>query len=323
MTLRRTRDKAFVGGKKKENFDDPFCPETALLGLSGHLRPDFYTLAPGRRRRASVSNSIPIPMNVLPSRFRRRTRVLGALLFAASSAASMLAGPVDLTSWSVQNYSAGAGNWVIQPGGTTVLQTVNGNPTVFLSNESALGTQIQGKVKVTTTGDNDFFGFVLGFSAGDFSNAAADYLLVDWKQANQDIAKVGLAVSRVNGVASAADPNFWGHTGNVTELARGATLGSTGWADNVEYTFDFSFTTTNLQVSVNGVQQINLNGNFSGGNLGFYNYSQSSVLYSGFTQDVLPPPPPTGNGVPDAGASVLLLGLSLGALGVVRRRLLR
>ena len=99
-------------------------------------------------------------------------------------------------------------------------------------------------------------------------------------------------------------------------------LGSTGWVDNVEYTFGFTFTPTNLQVSVNGMQQINIAGNFSDGNLGFYNFSQSSVLYSGFTQDVLPPTPP-GNSVPDSGASLALFGLSLGAMGVASRRLRR
>jgi hypothetical protein len=230
------------------------------------------------------------------------------------------AGPVDLTSWTVQNYSPNAGTWSIQSGNTTVLQTVNGNPTVFLSNQSALGTEIQGKIRVTTTGDDDFIGFVLGFVAGDFASASADYLLIDWKQLNQDVAKAGLAVSRVTGVAPTAD-SFWAHNNGVTELARGATLGSTGWVDNVEYTFGFVFTPTNLQVSVNGVQQINLAGNFSDGNLGFYNFSQSSVLYSGFTQDVLPPTP--GTGVPDTGASVLLFGFSVGVVGLLSRRLRR
>lgn len=231
------------------------------------------------------------------------------------SAISAIAGPVDLSTWTTQNYTVGAGNWVVQPGNTTVLQTLNGNPTVFLSDQSALGTEIQGMIKVTTTSDDDFIGFVLGFSSGDFANPAADYLLIDWKQGNQSGADAGLAVSRVTGVVPNADPGFWAHTNGVTELARGTTLGATGWTDNVDYSFGFTFTPTNLQVSVNGVQQINLNGAFSGGNLGFYNYSQSSVLYSGFTQDVIPPT----NGVPDGGATVVLLGLSLAGLGVARR----
>jgi hypothetical protein len=236
------------------------------------------------------------------------------------SGISAFAAPVDLNTWTPQNYSANAGNWSVQGGGATVLQTLNGNPTVFLSNQSALGTEIQGKIKVETSGDDDFIGFVLGFSAGDFSNAGADYLLIDWKQNTQGgFGTAGLAVSRVTGVAPAAT-NFALHNGAVTELARGATLGATGWTDNVEYTFGFTFTPTNLQVTVNGIQQINLNGNFSDGNLGFYNYSQSNVRYSGFTQDVLPPPPPTPNGVPDGGATAPLLAAGLFSLVALSRR---
>ena len=237
-------------------------------------------------------------------------------------AAPAMAAAVDLSTWTPQNYTAGAGIWAVQSGNTSVLQTRNGNPTVFLSDQSALGTEIQGKIKVTTTSDDDFIGFVLGFSPGDFSSSLADYLLIDWKQGNQSGAEAGLAVSRVTGVVTNADPGFWEHTNGMTELARGTTLGSTGWVDNVEYTFGFVFTPTNLRVSVNGVQQINLNGSFSGGNLGFYNYSQSGVLYSGFTQDVLPPTPPPTSSVPDGGATWGFLGLAIGAMGVARRRLL-
>jgi hypothetical protein len=265
-----------------------------------------------------------LPMNNLCSSFSRLARLASPraaipALFCLTIA-PVLAGPVDLSTWTAQNYTPNAGNWVVQPGNTTVLQTINGNPTVFLSNQSALGTEIQGKIRVTTAGDDDFIGFVLGFSPGDFANAAADYLLIDWKQGNQSGADAGLAVSRVSGIVPNADPGFWAHTNGVTELARGATLGSTGWTDNVEYSFSFVFTPTNLQVSVNGIQQINLNGIFSDGNLGFYNYSQSSVLYSGFTQDVVIPTP---NGVPDGGTSAGLFGVTLCTLGMLRRRFLR
>jgi hypothetical protein len=255
-------------------------------------------------------------MNTLCHRFMlhaRRASIRAALpaLFCFS-ALPALAGPVDLSTWTAQHYSPGAGNWVLQPGNTSVLQTLNGAPTVFLSNQSALGTDIQGNVRVTTTSDDDFIGFVLGFSAGDFSNAAADYLLIDWKQSSQSGAAVGLAVSQVTGTGG----DFWTHTNGVTELARGATLGSTGWVDNVGYTFGFTFTPTNLQVSVNGVQQFNIAGNFSDGNFGFYNASQSNVLYSGFTQDTIP------GGVPDSGTTAGLLGVGLlGLVALSRRRL--
>jgi hypothetical protein len=244
-------------------------------------------------------------------------RKLFTLLSLCASTA--FAAEINLSSWTVQDYSPGAGNWTVQSGNTSVVQSRNGQPTVFLSDQSALGTDIQGKVKVTTFSDNDFIGFVLGFDNGDFSDPLADYLLIDWKQGNQDVSKVGLAVSRVTGIPP--EPGFWGHVNGVTELARGLTLGSTGWVENTDYTFGFVFTQTNLKVTVNGVLQIDLPGSFSGGNFGFYNYSQAFVTYSGFTQDVLPPPPPP-NGVPDAGSSAALFALSLVGMGLGARRFL-
>jgi hypothetical protein len=258
----------------------------------------------------------------LPQLVRRANAQRAIVALLCLSGLSAVAAPVDLSTWTVQDYSPNASNWDVDSGNTSVLQKINGNPTVFLSNQSALGTEIQGKIKVTTFSDDDFIGFVLGFSSGDFSNAAADYLLIDWKQGNQTsggkFAAAGLAVSRVTGTV--ANPlNFWGHDGAVTELDRGDTLGSTSWEENTDYIFDFVFTSTNLKVSVNNVQEINLNGSFSDGNLGFYNYSQANVLYSGFTQDVLPPPPPP-HGVPDGGATVSLLALSLLGLGAFSHR---
>jgi hypothetical protein len=140
-----------------------------------------------------------------------------------------------------------------------VFQSINRAPTVFLSDQSAVGTSVKGKIKVETTGDDDFVGFVLGFYSGDFSNPLADYLLVDWKQGRQNYsgryAPAGLAVSSVNGVV-ANEIDFWDHSGSISELARGTTLGSTGWTDNTDYTLEFNFTSTNLEVLIDGVSQI-------------------------------------------------------------------
>jgi hypothetical protein len=239
-----------------------------------------------------------------------------AIILSILVAPVLHAATVDLSTWTVQNYSSGAGSWNVASGGGSVLQTINGNPTVFLSDQSAVGTSVKGKIKVETSSDDDFIGFVLGFNSGDFSNPLADFLLVDWKQGDQFPAVDGLAVSRVQGVVPNAD-NFWQHNGSVTELARGATLGSTGWADNTEYTFEFNFTSSSLEVLIDGVSQININGSFSAGNLGFYNYSQGTVRYSGVTQDELPPTP----SVPDGGSGLVLLGISLAGLGISRRAL--
>lgn len=144
--------------------------------------------------------------------------------------------------------------------------------------------------------DDDFIGFVLGFKSGDLTASTTDFLLIDWKQATQAsggcTAPAGLAISRV----TAGLPNSnagWCHlaSAGVFELARAATLGSTGWVDGVEYLFDISFTADNVTVNVNGVEQFNINGSFSNGAFGFYNYSQERVEYAGITTAALPAVP--------------------------------
>ncbi len=243
------------------------------------------------------------------------------------------AGAVDLNDWTAESYPAvssfGAGVWTVASGGVTVDQTVNGQPTLFYSDFSAQGTTVTGKIRVSG-GDDDFIGFVLGFEPGDTSNASADYLLVDWKRRPQPYnfgtpssdpggtALAGLAVSRVLGIPSADE--FWQHAtlsvsggGGLTELARGTTLGSTGWVTGTEYAFTFDFGPSNLRVFVDGVKQIDITGSFANGRMGFYNFSQAGVTYSAFEVDqgsfpVVPLPPAAWLGL-----------VMLGGLGLTRR----
>ena len=177
-------------------------------------------------------------------------------------------------------------------------------------------------------GDDDYIGFALGFNSGDTTNGAADYLLIDWKQGNQNfdfgapsttpgsIAYSGLAVSRVTGIPTADE--FWGHTdfathtgGGVEELQRATNLGSTGWTAGTTYDFTFDFGPNDLEVFVNGVLELDITGSFNDGSFGFYNFSQAGVTYSGFEKE-------QGSfSVPEP--SVLLL-LTIGLAGITYTR---
>lgn len=241
---------------------------------------------------------------------RRRQTVAGLGAFALLAGMAASAGawtPVDLNDWTAESYPAvagfGAGEWVVAPDGESVRQTVNGQPTVFYSDFAVDGKVVRGRVMVDTTSDDDFIGFVLGFNPGDADpgSVAADYLLVDWKQADQvfdfgppsditpgGLAAEGLAVSRVRGVPTADE--FWQHTdymtenpdGGLTELARGATFGDVGWADLQEYEFRFVFMEDRVRVFVDDVLELDLHGSYSDGRFGFYNFSQADVVYSAF-----------------------------------------
>lgn len=240
--------------------------------------------------------------------------ICGAFLAAPSLST---AAPVDLSSWSVEGSNS---SWNVAADNNSVLQTVNGSPTVFHNGVNSQGNALSGTIEVETTSDDDFIGFVLGFDTGDFSNAAADFILIDWKQGNQGAyggtALAGLSISQVSGVLGDNSGSWWHDpTNNVTELARATNLGSTGWADNTEYSFDLTFTSSLIEVFVDGVKELSINGSFEDGSFGFYNYSQSNVRYAGIQEAALPP-------VPLPAALPLLgggLGL-LGALGWTRRR---
>lgn len=237
------------------------------------------------------------------------------LIAAALAATPALAAPVDLSSWTAQ----GNGNWVLEPGNNGVRQTLNNDPTVFFGPGNAQGLALSGTIQVQTGGDDDFVGFVLGFNSGDLTAPATDFLLIDWKQQNQSsfgcLAQRGLAISRATqGLGNNA--GAWCHQGfGVTELARGTNLGGTGWADNREYSFDLIFTASNVQVFVDGVKEIDIDGTFANGSFGFYNYSQALVRYAGITEDVLPPVP----GVPEPATWAMLI-MGFGLVGAAARR---
>lgn len=238
-----------------------------------------------------------------------------AALSLAAIANPAHADPTDLTGW-VREGSGGT--WVVAPDNNSVRQTVNGDPTIFYSDFDAFGRQLSGTIRVNGTGDDDFIGFVVGFNSGELTGPG-EFYLIDWKQLNQNyngFAPAGLALSRVT-MGLADNTGAWAHNPalGVTELARGATLGSTGWADLTTYTFDIAYTASNLTVSVNGIEQFNINGSFSDGRFGFYNYSQADVTYAGITDIELPPTP----GVPEPAAWGMLIG-GFGMAGAAMRR---
>ena len=230
----------------------------------------------------------------------KKTLFFGIVFMLLSSMA--FAAPIDLRAgWE----ATAGGTWTVASDGSNVLQTVNGHPTVFYSATQYIDTTFDGSFGVETRDDDDFIGFVFGY------NGPSDYLLFDWKQKNQSTALEGFTLSKISGTTV----DFWAHTGaDITVLGTSYSTTS-GWADYTSYDFHLDYTTTEIKIAIDGTQIFDVDGTFSSGAFGFYNYSQSQVRYAGFEEEVIPPGP-----VPEP-STILLMGAGLlGLVGYRRKR---
>ncbi|MBN2866808.1 MAG: PEP-CTERM sorting domain-containing protein [Thiotrichales bacterium] len=199
------------------------------------------------------------------------------------SAPSVQAAAIDLNTWNQEGASS-AGNWVVSSDGSSVNQTINGEPTYFVSDTNYINKDFDGSFEVQTTSDDDFIGFVFGW------NGTNDYYLFDWKQTEQDyrgLGQEGFTLSRITG----SDVELWDHSGtDIQVLATDYGTGK-GWADNTMYDFKLTYTTSNIVISIDGNNIFSETGSFDNGKFGFYNYSQSNVFYQGFEESIASPVP--------------------------------
>jgi cysteine-rich repeat protein len=183
----------------------------------------------------------------------------------------------------LQNDGSPAPSWVLSTDGRTLTQGLNAAPGVYVSTLPATAQPITFELEVTSAGDDDYIGFVVGYNAGDNANPSADWILFDWKRGTQfgftGYAYLGLAMSRVNG-AIVGVGDLWEHIGVVSEITRATSLGSIGWNHNTTYEITLDYTTTAVRVWVDGVLEFDVSGAFPEGNFGFYAYSQPSLRYT-------------------------------------------
>jgi hypothetical protein len=253
-------------------------------------------------------------------------RALGALL-GGTAAVFAAAIPIDLTSWQERGPAAN-GNWTVAGGGTSVFQSINGNPTFFVSPTNYLNTTLRGTIKVETASDNDLVGFVLGFNGPASTGTDMDFVLFDWRQGTQGGSQEGFALSRVNGNITNFAPStspFWvrGDTTGFDNLANDYSA-TRGWVDNIEYSFEILYQSDRIRVFISGgafgagETIFDVAGSFPSGAFGFYNYSQASVRYAGLTEEDTPT---GGGGSPVPEPSTLALTASCAAaLAAIRFR---
>ena len=260
---------------------------------------------------------------------KTRTLIAAGLLSVCASGGAF-ADPIDLSSWSplTLDFAGGqpAGSWVLEPGNLAVKQVVNADPSFYLNNINQTKYSIDGSWQVLETGgDDDYMGFAFGYQN------SSNFYLFDWKQANQSYsggnATEGMTIKKFtgatgDGLIDLSLGELWENQVNLGDMSILATNHSAtaGWADNVLYDFhlDFNLVPGEIHIVVKqGVTTLwdtTLNdATFTGGQFGFYNYSQQNVRYAGFEQTGGVPV------VPEPETYALMLA-GLGALGVVARR---
>jgi len=205
-------------------------------------------------------------------------RAAAVVLLSALSASVRAETPVDLSTWSEFGPPAN-GTWTVGGGGSFVTQSINGDPTFFVSPNDFFNTTIQGKFTVQTTTDDDFIGFVFGYqspttNAGVASDNQFNFLLFDWKQTAQASggfsAQAGFTLTNVSGTFTTstaltgdnlpASRYFWGHTDSGPAPASGGVFdvwgtdyGATrGWVDNTTYDFSLLYTADRIKIDIQG-----------------------------------------------------------------------
>ena len=208
---------------------------------------------------------------------------------------------IDLSSWTVVDYNVTtvqpAANWGLSQSNTVVLQSVNADPSIFVSPFVLTNDRIQGSWLVNTNDDDDFMGFVFGFQDNQH------FYLFDWKQANQTnsiwgnaISERGMSVKVVNASSALTAYDFAVTLHTNQTRVRSLYHNTIPYADFTSYDFDIEFQPGHFAITVrngtNILDTISINDvTYTSGQFGFYNFSQSQVQYAGFTRRLLLPQP--------------------------------
>ncbi len=224
---------------------------------------------------------------------------LALLGFVSTNLNAQCGTDIDLNTW-VEEGDTTNGNWMVTGGtGDSVSQSVNGDPTFFVSTDTLINVQINGKFYVDpATNDDDFIGFVFGYSSPFQPNTdSCNFYLFDWKANTQTFngatGQEGFALGKVEGIFdwntnASWFPTFWGRTPSARYTALGTDYGNNrGWQEGVEYEFSLIYTTTTITVIVENDTIFDINGCFPPGRFGFYNLSQEFSTYYDFSYQVI------------------------------------
>ncbi len=196
---------------------------------------------------------------------------------------------VDFNTWAPAGYPTN-GQWSVQNGGSQVYQGANGAQAFYVSPYDLMNVHISGTFRSNDT-DDDFMGFVWSFLNPINPIDTFDAWLFDWKQRDQDAAREGMSVCRLNGYIPNSYPGvdhrqFWDHTPSPGFSVVANNWGSSGWGWRTNHNFDLYLTYSKATIYVDGALKFEINDCFKPGKFGFYNLSQSDCIYSNFQYEL-------------------------------------
>ncbi|NND36689.1 MAG: hypothetical protein HKN81_06075 [Gammaproteobacteria bacterium] len=229
-----------------------------------------------------------------------RTKLLATIALACWSTSSVVADPIDLTSWSTAGYGSGFGgvnapSWELydaftgDPAGTTEANQERGGAwtSILLSDFSlthAATPGISGTLGLATTVDDDQIGLVFGYQ--DLEHL----YLFQWKRGGSiDCATTnvrrGMTIRRVDVQPATplteADLEWCGDTVNSTILAEN----DTRWFTDTIYDYSVTFLPTGFRFTLRDgatvlADWVINDTTYTSGNVGFYNSSQADSRYT-------------------------------------------
>ncbi len=212
------------------------------------------------------------------------------LLISLTSTLHAQLTPVKLGEWRHEGLLQN-GNWTVSADSLSVLQSVNDEPTFFVSPDSFQNVTIRGSFYVTGS-DDDYIGFVFGYLRPDSAEEYFDFYLFDWKGATQSGAQEGFTLSKVEGYVNVGSGTntahpYWDHM-DTTQTVLGTYYGDYGWVRNVVYNFELIYEASRVRIAIDTTQIFDVTGEFRAGRFGFYNYSQPGVNYREFRLNEAP-----------------------------------
>lgn len=203
---------------------------------------------------------------------------MGRLLFSSLLFLVLLNVPVAMQAQCLQpillnNWTAAGGTWTVNPGGTSVFQSVNGADVFFLSPNDYINCDMFGNF-MTLDGDNDVMGFVFGVE-GNIAGFPTHYYRFSWDEGGVGN---GMFVHEITKTGATAA------TTTITPLF---SLPGSHWTRGFNHQFRLVYASTYFQIYIDGTLMTTVNGCFNPGKFGFYNYSQARVTYSNFQTRIM------------------------------------